>query len=215
MHNEEINKRFDWNRDYIMDNLMDSKILQTNGIELARDDEIYVKHPDWRDYYVSQYGNALSLKKDKCKKLALIPGGGGYYYFKFSDLNNGVKPTSIGAHRATADVFCPDFWGGKQELEAHHIDRVHTNNNYRNLILLPDDYHRKIHRKIKEIALLRDNRLISYTNILDLIRDTGLSIDDIFLADTVRKPINTIVSGEYTVFNINGNYVCFKGYPEK
>ena len=51
----------------------------------------------------------------------------------------------LSVHRAVAEVFCPDFWKGKKNLnlQAHHIDGNHFNNDYRNLVLLPKKLHDK------------------------------------------------------------------------
>ena len=47
---------FKWNTDYIENNTLDTELLTKNEIDLIKTDEVFVKHPDWNDYYISQYG---------------------------------------------------------------------------------------------------------------------------------------------------------------
>ena len=134
-----------------------------------------------------------------------------YYYFKFSDVTNGIKPTSIGVHRAVADVFCQNLWSESTKLEAHHIDRDITNNHYSNLVLLPDKLHDKLHT-VKKMVLLKDGAITEYKNILDLMYDTKLTMEDILMIDKGKKPLKN--DSKYTVFNIKGNLIGFRYYPK-
>ena len=119
--------------------------------------------------------------------------------------------TTFGAHRAVADIFCPNFWK-KGKFEAHHIDGNKMNNNYHNIILLPLHLHAAIH-KIKKMVLFKDNQIIEYKNPLDLVYDTGLKLEDILLANkSKKKPLKS--QGGYTVFNVKGYLIGFKYYPE-
>ena len=114
-----------------------------------------------------------------------------------------------------AEVFCPNFWKGKKNLnlQAHHIDGNHFNNDYRNLILLPKKLHDELH-KIKKLVLLKDGQIITYANVLDLVYDTGLTLEEIILSrhDGRRKPYK---SSGYTVFNIKGHLIGYKYHPQK
>jgi hypothetical protein len=200
--------KFKFNREYIANNRLPQDIIQKAGIDLTADDEIFIRHPYGTDYYVSQYGRGISVKGNKVKLLSLTPGGGGYYYFKFSD--DGLY--SISVHRAVADVFCPDLWK-TQDLQAHHIDKIRTNNYYENLILLPRKLHRRL-EKIKKIILLKDGKFIEYKNPLDLMLDTGLKVEDIIVPDEDgRKPLKS--QGKYTIYEIDGNLIGYQYYPKK
>ena len=131
-----------------------------------------------------------------------------YYCFCLA----GEKHT-IGMHRAVADVFCPNFWGKSAHLEAHHLDGNKLNNDYRNLILLPRTLHKAIHG-IKKMVLLKDGVLMQYRNPLDLLEETGLSLEEILLANKgKKKPLKS--TGGYTVFDIKGNLIGFQYYPQR
>ena len=44
--------------------------------------------------------------------------------------------------------------------------------------------------------------------------DTGLSLEDIILADkSKKKPLKS--DGKYTVFNVKGNLIGYQYYPKK
>lgn len=214
---------FKWNKTYIENNTLSAELLAENNIDLYKADEVYIKHPDWNDYYVSQYSNGVSVKTVNGKTVVKplnnkLPGGkrksdgSYYYYFKFVETHNGKTSESIGVHRAVADIFCPNFWSADKELFAHHIDKDITNNHYSNLVLLTRPLHTKIHT-IKKMVLLKDGKIIEYKNILDLMYDTKLGIEEILMIDKGKKPIKS--DSKYTVFNIKGNLIGFQYYPKK
>lgn len=206
--------KFNWNKEYIITHTLDEDIIKRAGIKKLDDSEVFVQHPKYKDYYCSQYGRAISIKGDRVKLLGANIGGQPdrqYLYYTFS--MHGY-PTTIGAHRAVADIFCPNFWNNKKKgkFEAHHIDGNKFNNNYRNIILLPLHLHTAIH-KIKKMVLFKDNQIIEYKNPLDLVYDTGLKLEDILLANkSKKKPLKS--QGGYTVFNVKGYLIGFKYYPE-
>ena len=207
------NVKFKWNFEYIVRNSLDNAILEEAGIEKLDEAETFVKHPDYEEYYVSQYGRCISLKRRNVLELGAFIGGQPdrqYLYFGFCKDN---EKKTIGVHRAVADIFTPNFFKGELRLEAHHIDGNKMNNVYTNLILLPPKLHGAIH-KIMKIVLLEDGKIIEYKNPLDLVYDTGLKIEEILLANKGKnKPIKS--QGKYTVFNIRGHLVGFQYYPEK
>lgn len=207
--------KFNWNKEYIITHTLDEDIIKRAGIKKLDDSEIFVQHPTCTDYYCSQYGRAISIKGDRVKLLGAVIGGQPdrqYLYYTFS--MHGY-PTTIGAHRAVADIFCPNFWkSGRKKIkfEAHHIDGNKMNNNYRNIILLPTHLHTAIH-KIKKMVLFKDGQIIEYKNPLDMVYDTGLKLEDILLANKgKKKPLKS--QGGYTVFNVKGHLIGFKYYPE-
>ena len=78
--------------------------------------------------------------------------------------------------------------------------------------MLPTNLHAAIH-KIKDIVLLRDKAIKHYENPLDLVADTGLTLEEILLANKgKKKPVRS--DGGYTVFQIKGFLVGFQYYPE-
>lgn len=210
-----IIKEFRWNTEYIIAHALDEDIIKRAGIKKLDESEIFVQHPKYKDYYCSQYGRIISIKGDRVKLLGANIGGQPdrqYLYYTFS--MHGY-PTTIGAHRAVADIFCPNFWkSGRKKIkfEAHHIDGNRMNNNYHNIILLPLHLHTAIH-KIKKMVLFKDGQIIEYKNPLDLMYDTGLKLEDILLVNkSKKKPLKS--QGGYTVFNVKGHLIGFKYYPE-
>lgn len=207
--------KFNWNLEWIIAHILDEKRLEKANISKLHNDEIFVQHPDYADYYVSQYSRMISTKFSKIRLLKpYITGCADNQYLGYAFSENG-KVTSISVHRAVAEVFCPDFWKGKKNLnlQAHHIDGNHFNNDYRNLVLLPKKLHDGLH-KIKKLVLLKDGQIITYANVLDLVYDTGLTLEEIILSrhDKRRKPYK---SSGYTVFNIKGCLIGYKYYPKK
>lgn len=205
--------KFNYNNQYINNNKLNREKIKRAKIELVAEDEIFVKHPDWNDYFISQYGRGISVKNDKLRLLSLTPGGGGYFYFKFSEWGNDIAEQSISVQRAVADIFCPNYWGNIR-LQAHHMDKNRINNNYWNLVLLPINLHKAIH-KIKKMVLLKDGKIIEIRNVLELAEMTGLTLEEIILVnkDSKKKPLKS--NGGYSVFDIKGNLIGYQFYPEK
>ena len=204
---------FKWNYEYIVINTLMDEILEKSRIEKINPEEIFVRHPVYWSYFVSQYGRVISMKYGKASLLkAYIGGQPDRQYLYYCFCLAGEKHT-IGMHRAVADVFCPNFWEKSVRLEAHHIDGNKFNNDYRNLILLPTRLHAAIHG-IKKMVLLKDGVLMQYRNPLDLLEETGLSLEEILLANKgKRKPLKS--TGGYTVFDIKGHLIGFQYYPQK
>lgn len=204
---------FVWNYNYIATHKLSDEILENAGIEKINPEEIFVRHPVYWSYFVSQFGRVISMKRGKVALLkARISGQPDRQYLYYGFYRGGENHT-IGMHRAVADVFCPNFWDKSVRLEAHHIDGNKLNNDYRNLILLPTRLHAAIHT-IKKMVLLKDGVLLQYSNPLDLIEETGLTLEEILLANKgKKKPIKS--TGGYTVFDIKGNLIGFQYYPER
>lgn len=204
---------FTWNYENIIQHKLDDSILEEAGIEKLEPSEIFIEHPEYEGYYVSQFGRAVSLKRHKAALLGAFIGGQSdrqYLYYGFVD-KDGTKKT-ISANRAVADVFCPNFWKKAERLEAHHIDGNKLNNYYTNLILLTPILHGAIH-KIKKIVLLENGKIKEYQNPLDLVYDTGLKLEDILLANKgKKKPIQS--DSKYTIFDVKGRLIGFQYYPK-
>ena len=201
---EEVKERFNYNTEYIYEHQ-----LNTEADRVA-EDEIFIMHPEWNDYYISQYGRAISVKSSEYKLLCLTPGGGGYYYFKF------CKPTmsdfTISAQRAVVDVFCPNFWQDRDrnKLQAHHLDRNRVNNYYKNLILLPGNLH-WIMNRIDDIVLFYDGAFRSMTPY-EIMEATRLTLNDIIMSAR-EQPISN--NGKYTIHEVGGYLIGFKVRNDK
>lgn len=214
--NTVINEKLHWNIEWIIAHTLDENLLEKADILKLHNDEIFVQHPNYVDYFVSQYGRVISRKYGRVillKPYIIGPKNNQYLGYSFSS----GEVESISVHRAVAEVFCPNFWRSKSQrklnLQAHHIDGNHYNNDYRNLVLLPKKLHDELH-KIKKLVLLKDGQIITYANVLDLVYDTGLTLEEIILSrhDKRRKPYK---SSGYTVFNIKGCLIGYKYYPKK
>lgn len=211
-----LNEKIHWNIEWIIAHKLDENLLEKSDIPKLHNDEIFVEHPEYPEYFVSQYGRIVSLKWGKVtliKRNVVGPKENQYLGCTLSE--NGIK-ISITVHRAVADVFCPNFWKRKKKLnlQAHHIDGDHFNNDYRNLILLPKKLHDEIH-KIKKIVLFKDGQIIPYLNVLDLVYDTGLTLEDIILARYDGRRKKQKATGGYTVYNVKGWLIGYKFRPQR
>lgn len=211
------NEKLYWNIEWIISHILGEKLLEKANISKLHNDEIFVQHPNYIDYYVSQYGRVISRKYGRVKLLKpyiIGPKNNQYLGYGFSD----GEVESISVHRAVADVFCPNFWKGKNQkklnLQAHHIDGNHFNNDYRNLILLPKKLHDEIH-KIRKIVLLKDGQIVPYMNVLDLVYETGLTLEDIILARYDGRRKKQKATGGYTVYNVKGWLIGYKFRPQR
>ena len=206
---------FKWNLEWILAHKLDDERLEKLDIGKQYNDEIFVQHPVYTDYYVSQYNRIISLKRDTEMLIKQVPLNS--EYLSCTLCKNGSR-NPMGIHRIVADVFCPNFWTDKNpdkaRLEVHHVDKNRCNNNYTNLVLLPQKLHADL-EKIKLLCLLKDGKIIPYTNILDLVYDTGLSMEQIIYADRSksRKPMRA--TGGYIVYNVRGFQIGYKYYPKK
>ena len=204
---------FVWNYNYIATHKLSEEVMDKAGIEKINPEEIFVRHPVYWSYYISQYGRAISMKWGKVRLLEAHIGGQPDRQYLYYGFYRGGENHTIGMHRAVADVFCPNFWDESVRLEAHHIDGNKLNNDYRNLVLLPRELHKAIHG-IKKMVLLKDGVLLQYRNPLDLLEETGLTLEEILLANkSKRKPLKS--TGGYTVFDIKGHLIGFQYYPQK
>ena len=207
---------FNFNIEYIKEHTLDSEIVKdalSRSEYIPSDTEIFVEHPYRKEYYGSQYGAVISLKRKTPELLAAFPGGQPDRRYLYYGLSNGEEPPTIGMHRVVADIFCPNFWGKNVKLVAHHCDGDKFNNDWRNLVLLTTKLHGAIH-KIKKMKLLVNGKMIECIKPLEIVAITGLTLEDILLVkDSKKKPLKS--EGGYTVFNIKGNIIAYQFYPEK
>lgn len=223
--NSWLNK-FKWNREYILQNRLNDEILERDGIKRNRG-EVFIEIPQHKDYYISQYGRAISLKGEVAKLLKPNVIGEENQYHTYTLCNSSCVST-VTAQQAVAMVFCPNFWkkdrtkprsmdrkkrfNWKRKLEVHHIDGNGFNNHYKNLVMLPRKLHVILHSIKKIVLYAEDGSKKPYKNILDLVYDTGLKLEDI-LQHKHRKRFKK--RGKYTVYNIKGNLIGFQYYPSK
>ena len=201
-----------WNIEWIITHTLEKELLEEAEIKLLEPDEIFVEIPSRPHYFVSQYGQCISMKRRTPYLLGAFLGGQSdrrYLYYGFTGED---RTESMSVHHAIAETFCPNFWSDGKRLEAHHLDGNKLHNELSNLILLPTNLHAAIH-KIKDIVLLEDKAIKHYDNPLDLVADTGLTLEEILLANKgKKKPVRS--DGGYTVFQIRGFLVGFQYYPE-
>lgn len=205
-------KQFKYNWKYIVENMLDDETIAAAGVELLDETEIFVKHPDFNDYYGSQWGRVISIKSnDKPRMLAATIGGRAdkqYLYYTFCRKKGYPNKKSLSAQRVCADIFCPNFWKANTKLEAHHIDGNTMNNYYKNLVLLPPALHRKL-ETIQEFALVVNGKLTKYKNVLDLVYDTGLTLEQIIEAPDKRKPTKRKTQG-YIFYRVKTREIGYK-----
>lgn len=199
-----------FNGEYIENNTIDNRILESQGIELYPN-EIFVRYSDeYSDYFISPYERAISYKQGLVTLLQLQRTGKDKQYLSLNLYQNGRTKT-ITINRAIADVYCPNYWLNDKTTQAHHCDCNTHNNQLDNIVLLPKQLHEAIH-KIKSIELLQNGTMQKITNPLDLIIISNgvLTLEDIILADKDkrRKPIKS--KGGRTVFNIKGYQIAYK-----
>lgn len=111
-----LNEKIHWNIEWIIAHKLDENLLEKSDIPKLHNDEIFVEHPEYPEYFVSQYGRIVSLKWGKVtliKRNVVGPKENQYLGCTLSE--NGIK-ISITVHRAVADVFCPNFWKRKKKL---------------------------------------------------------------------------------------------------
>ena len=204
---------FKWNYNYIATHKLPEETLEKSRIEKINPEEIFVRHPVYWSYFVSQFGRVISMKCGKVRLLEAYIGGQPDRQYLYYGFCRGSEKHTVGMHRAVADVFCPNFWDKSVRLDAHHIDGNKFNNDYRNLILLPTRLHAVFHT-INIMVLLIDCVITQYNNPLDLLEETGLTLEEILLANKgKKKPLKS--TGGYTVFDIKGNLIGFQYYPQK
>lgn len=206
--------QFEFNERYILFNTLPQKQIDDAEIALQSEDEIFVRHPDWHDYYVSQFGRAISVKDNRCNLLAMTLGGQpGYQYFYYKFCEPGKKETSISAQRAVADIWCPNFWQDKtgNKLQAHHLDRNKLNNNYKNIMLLPTKLH-TIMNRVDCIYLNVKGESIEMTPY-EIMLYTGLTLTAIILG--IKNSIPLEVSEDISYFDMEGFIIAVKFSSQK
>lgn len=209
-------KEFRFNTEYIAANTLEQALIDAAGIELLDSSEIFVRDPYHPDYYGSQYGRLISTKWGKIK--LINPSIGGQADRQYLYYSPDKKTTSV--HRVIADIFCPDFWTntGKlrkgERLEAHHCDKQNMHNVWWNIVLLPSGLHAAIHR-IKSMKLLKDGKMVEYQNPLEILLETGLSLEEIIAPEKCKGTKRLKAQGGYTVYSVKGHVLAYKYYPKK
>lgn len=91
------------------------------------------------DYYISNYGNVISLKQSNPKQLKKCLGGNGYYDVKLR-VDNKTKTYYI--HHLVASHFLNHRPSGYNKI-IDHIDGDKLNNNLQNLQIVTNSYNTK------------------------------------------------------------------------
>ena len=69
MFNSKITEKIHWNIEWIISHTLEESRLEKAGISKLHNDEIFVRYPDYPDYWVSQYGRIISTKFGKARLL--------------------------------------------------------------------------------------------------------------------------------------------------
>lgn len=207
---------FIWNTEYIEEHTLDNKIISDAGIKLTAEDEIFVEHQDFERYYISQYGRVLSAKRKTLKLLTQFAQGPKDRPYPAVSLTKDGGKRNFNVSRAVADIFCPNFWSrfkrmpnvvDLNKIEAHHCDKDPYNNNYLNLILLPQYLHHVAHT-IESYALLEGTELYECINPLRIVGKTNLYPDEIIDAGWNQK--GELKENGYTMYNVEGYWIGLK-----
>lgn len=54
---------FTWNYDYIIQNRLDESVIKNAEIKKLEPAEIFVEHPEYKGYYISQFGRCIVSAK--------------------------------------------------------------------------------------------------------------------------------------------------------
>ena len=160
MTRDEISSTFSNNVEYIIEKQVPEDVLrwvlQRENRYLA-DDEIFVQYPDWKGYYISNYGNLISTKGKEPKFIKQLPFTKRYKGYVLYDPNPNKEPFPLTVGRMVAEVFCLNFFREKERdyLDVHHIDHDPENNCWKNLVLLPDPLHDEVHRMDKQHGIMQ------------------------------------------------------------
>jgi len=173
---------------WISKNSLASDVLKGYGIELVKEDEVYVQIKNHPGYYVSNYGNVFSSYKGALK-CQYNSNGYGKVMFQVKDKRyaEGYRTEKYFVHRLVAQAFCPNCWGLPfSEMQVHHKDRNRRNNDYRNLFWVPQSYHGKV-EQIETAALFHDG-VVERLSIEKLYEKTGIPMSNLLdLTEKDRK----------------------------
>ena len=205
-----------YNVDYVTRHKLSGRKIRKSGIELLGSDEIFVQYPKWNDYYISSYGRVISTKYNKIELLKPYQIKQGYLFYKLVKVTHGKQRSlCMPAQRLVADVFLPNFWKDqiqdRKKLQAHHMDKNKKNNYYKNIALLPIDYHHTMER-VKAIYLLSKDGKVLKLNLYDLMAETGLTIDEIVLA-TKSEGLDRVKGNSY-LCEVKGHLIMFQFRPK-
>lgn len=171
-------------------------------------DEIFVKTLYYRGYYISQYGNMISMRNKEPRLLKLYDNnnGDGYYSYKLWDFDHEVEPRSMYVQVLVAQIFCEDYYPSCDSKQIHHMDFNRHNNCYKNLMILSTAAHLHFHT-IKELAIFDGNDFTVF-NLKEILDATGLLPDDIIFADRGKEPDSEIDGWKF--FKIKDKNICYK-----
>lgn len=204
---------FFWNAEYINSHTLSFNRLKESGITLYPG-EVFVQYPDWRHYFISNYGRVCSTHKRLIKLLTPNDTGNAdrnYSGYLFTDAKGFKEPMPITENKAVSTIFCPNFWKDTGEkLHSHHCDRDRRNNYYKNLILLPDNLHRDLHR-IRRMMFIQNGEAIHVLNPLQICQATGLTPEDVIFDPDTRKWGRRKLGkeGEWQFYEIKGHKLAY------
>lgn len=182
------------------------KVEEVGGY--VKNDEIFVQVVGYPKYYISNYGRAISLKKNslprlmkpqrmKCNKYT-------YYRMYNASHKNG---TNIYVHRAVAEAFCPNLYRdlSNDPNDVHHMNHGKRVNRPDNLLWLP----RYLHLYCNFIGKFGIWREKTARNLhpLELVEQTGLDLKDIIFA-VKQEPIKKV--GKWSIYNVQGHMIALE-----
>ena len=168
----------------------DKELLLVAGVELEQG-EVFLIHPRYPDYFISNKGRVFSNGCCNPQRKAMLR--------KQQDNTKGYKEIRLNSsgkeyvHKLVAEIYCYNLWKDTNQentLEVHHIDGNKENNKATNLLLLPDTLHQLIHKgKYKEYLLIKGKSVKTFANPLELSAVAGISLDTILKAPTDQRRV--------------------------
>lgn len=177
-------------------------------IKLLGRDEKFVSIVGFPDYWISNYGRAISHKRNKCNLLRPQLNGSGYLQYS---LCRAKIVEQIAAHRLVAEAFCkgfdPDF-----RNEAHHRNHVKTDNYYKNLMWVNKIHHSYLDRNC-ELYFMNNYCNSEFTPIQDLVNIADkIGVDLRLISYKLKeKPDEVIGDMEVYTFDSDGKFDYYIG----
>lgn len=111
--------------------------------EFQADEQIMMINAEYSKgrYYITNYGNVLSLCQNKWRLMAKTLDKDGYYYVSFQQGRRRIKQY---IHRLVAEYFVVNPAPQEKKI-VHHKDKQKTNNHYSNLQWCDAKEHYKLH----------------------------------------------------------------------
>lgn len=126
-------------------NFFDKLLSMFQEYEFQADEQIMMINAEYSKgrYYITNYGNVLSLCQNKWHLLSQTLDKNGYYYVSFQYGNRRIKEYT---HRLVAEYFVVNPSPQEKKI-VHHKDKQKRNNHYSNLQWCDAKEHSLLHNE--------------------------------------------------------------------